>query len=245
MEDPVAEIPHVIHLLTQSIPSVQKQTIERFFTPSASFTHPFCRTGSFEGSRWFIIQVYRWYKIMSPNIDLDVHSVAHKAFDPHTLTLYVTASQTFRIFIIPFYKANARLTAVLTLTSSTSPADTPSSETEHPSLSSSWTSAAAPSPNPMTEPSPDPHPPVKTDKKTLYYISAQEDLYQTSEVIKFVLPFGIGVFLAVVLQFLATVLCVLGAWALWPISWAEDRELFPLGRVWRIRRGIGGEKKRE
>ena len=70
-----AEIPQVIHLLTQSPPSTQRKTIEKYFTPSASFTHPLCRTGSFEGSRWLIWCIYRWYKIMSPRIEISVDSV--------------------------------------------------------------------------------------------------------------------------------------------------------------------------
>jgi len=75
MEDPPAEIPSIIHRLTQSPPSLQRQTIETYFTPDASFTHPFCRTGSFDGSRWLIWCIYRWYKILSPRIDLEVESV--------------------------------------------------------------------------------------------------------------------------------------------------------------------------
>ena len=75
MEDPPAEIASIIHLLTQSPPSVQRQTIETYFTPTASFTHPLCRTGSFEGSRWLIWCIYRWYKIMSPHIELKVESI--------------------------------------------------------------------------------------------------------------------------------------------------------------------------
>ena len=69
------EISRVIHLLTQSPPSLQRATIERYFTPNAAFTHPICRTGSFEGSRWLIWCIYRWYKIMSPRIELEVDSV--------------------------------------------------------------------------------------------------------------------------------------------------------------------------
>ena len=70
-----AEIPQIIHLLTQSPPSTQRKTLETYFTPSASFTHPFCRTGSFEGSRWLIWCIYRWYKILSPRIEISVDSV--------------------------------------------------------------------------------------------------------------------------------------------------------------------------
>ena len=79
---PEAEIPQIIHLLTQSPPSTQRKTLETYFTPSASFTHPFCRTGSFEGSRWLIWCIYRWYKILSPRIEISVDSVG--AFFPNS-----------------------------------------------------------------------------------------------------------------------------------------------------------------
>lgn len=81
----VAEIPKVIHLLTQSTPSVQTETIEKYFTSSASFTHPFCRTRSFEGSRWLITRIYRFYKIMSPQLDLEVKSVGTFIFPPSAI----------------------------------------------------------------------------------------------------------------------------------------------------------------
>lgn len=75
MENPVEEIADVIHLLTQSPPSTQRQTIEKYFTTDASFTHPFCRTGKWPNSRLLIGLIYRWYKIMSPSIDITVQSI--------------------------------------------------------------------------------------------------------------------------------------------------------------------------
>jgi hypothetical protein len=71
----VKEIPAIIHLLTQSPPSLQRATIEKYFTPDAAFSHPFCRTWSRPNSRWLVQATYRWYKIMSPRIDLTVQSV--------------------------------------------------------------------------------------------------------------------------------------------------------------------------
>ncbi len=47
-------------------------------------------------------------------------------------------------------------------------------------------------------------------EKDKYYIQSQNDLYQTSEFVKFLLPWGIGVLSVVLWQFWATVLCVLG-----------------------------------
>lgn len=75
MDNPVQEISGVVHKLTQGSPSEQEQIIDTYFTPNASFTHPLCRTGSWEGSRNLIHAIYRWYKILSPEIELNVNSV--------------------------------------------------------------------------------------------------------------------------------------------------------------------------
>jgi hypothetical protein len=72
----VREIPTVIDLLTRSPPSVQRATIEKFFVPSAAFSQPFCHVWSFDGSRWFIVMIYRFYKIMSPRVDhMEIKSI--------------------------------------------------------------------------------------------------------------------------------------------------------------------------
>ncbi|KAH7118851.1 hypothetical protein B0J11DRAFT_78175 [Dendryphion nanum] len=112
MENPVKEISGVIHLLTQSPPSQQRDTIETYFLPNASFTHPFCRTGRWNNSRFLIHVIYRWYKIMSPRIDITVRSVA---FDEANLLLYVNISQIFRIWAVPFYSAPVELVTVIKL----------------------------------------------------------------------------------------------------------------------------------
>jgi len=49
---------------------------------------------------------------MSPRIELEVDSVA---FDPKTNLLYAHVSQTFRIWIIPFYAAPVTLVTLLSL----------------------------------------------------------------------------------------------------------------------------------
>jgi hypothetical protein len=106
MEDPIHEIPTVIHLLTQTPPHLQAAALNRFFIPTASFTHPFCRTGSYDVTYYFrygFVQrtlkaigmdgaleevttsrglmggIYRWYKILSPRIDMQVNSVGECA----------------------------------------------------------------------------------------------------------------------------------------------------------------------
>ncbi|KAI7478256.1 hypothetical protein KC357_g4364 [Hortaea werneckii] len=118
MDDPIQEITPVVHLLTQGSPQEQEDTINKYFTPDASFTHPFCRTWSFNGSRKLIHSIFKWYKIMSPKIDLQVNSVA---YDEANLILYLTITQTFAIWFIPFHRSPVTLTTVLHLVRSPSP----------------------------------------------------------------------------------------------------------------------------
>lgn len=75
MENPVKEISTIIESLVKGQPSVQKSTLYTYFTADAQFTHPFCKTWSFDGSRYLMEYIYRWYKVMSPTIDLTVNSV--------------------------------------------------------------------------------------------------------------------------------------------------------------------------
>lgn len=183
-------------MLTQSPPREQSHTIETYFTPNASFIHPFCRTGSWEHSRFLIQAIYRWYKVLSPKIELTVHSVGMPthfspnplirglnvddppAFDKKNLLLYVTLSQVFRIWFIPFHCAPVDLTSVLTLHHN------------------------------------------QSDNK--YYIAQQNDLYQTDQFIRFI-PFLPGSSLFVLLwQVIATAFCVLGAICLWPLSFFQE-----------------------
>ena len=65
----------------------------------------------------------------------------------------------------------------------------------------------------------------------LYYIRKQEDLYQSSQLIKFFVP-HLGYPMVLGLRLFATLLCALGVSALWPVMWAEDRGI-PPGKVLR------------
>src|SRR5277367_4692972 len=86
----VEEIPHIIHTLTEGSPLEQKTALEKYFQPNASFEHPFCRVPNFSrfsmpligviNSRWVIWMIYRWYKILSPRIIVDVHSLGMSGF---------------------------------------------------------------------------------------------------------------------------------------------------------------------
>ncbi|KAL2810015.1 hypothetical protein BJX63DRAFT_331399 [Aspergillus granulosus] len=199
MEDPVAEIPDVIRLLTQSPPSLQEETINQFFTSSAEFMHPFCRIWSCNGSRWAITKIYQWYKIMSPHIDLDVRSVA---YDTENLKLYVTIFQVFSIWLIPFHRAPVTLTTVLDLT--TDPGDERATAAQG---------------------------------KKRYYIKKQEDFYQPSEFIKFVMPIG-GHFVIMMWHAFASLFSIAGVFLLWPIMWAEDRGYFNYSHSQEAREGF-------
>lgn len=75
MDIPVEEIEGVIRQLCQGSPKEQENAINTYFTPDAEFIHPFIRTWSFQGSRWLILKIYQWYKIMSPNIEMTVNGI--------------------------------------------------------------------------------------------------------------------------------------------------------------------------
>lgn len=62
-----------------------------------------------------------------------------------------------------------------------------------------------------------------SEKKQLWYISSQNDLYQTNEWVKFLVPWGIGVTLMWAWQLWATFLCVAGAIVLFPQTWFKER----------------------
>jgi hypothetical protein len=80
--DAEKQIVHVIHLLAEGSPAEQQHALNTYFLSDASFTHPLCRVPSFAGvalpvvgevdSRWVIWMIYRWYKILSPRIELTV-----------------------------------------------------------------------------------------------------------------------------------------------------------------------------
>lgn len=213
MEDPVREISNVIHTLTQGPPSQQEACIESHFTPTASFTHPFCRTGSFGpeylthlggaslSSRWLILQAYKWYKILSHHIDLTVESVA---FDDQHLLLYVSIHQMFKIQWVPFHRSDVRLTTVLQLVEDeTRKVEIEEFSTKHAKKIMKTDYAALQAPHKR------------------YLIQAQNDLYQTNEFVKFVFFFG-GSSVIMAWQYLATFACVLGALIFWPVTYLSE-----------------------
>lgn len=93
------EIASVIDTLTKGSPQQQEDALNTYFLPNASFIHPFCRVPSFSqgaiplardlDSRWLILCIYRWYRTLSPRIDLTVDSAG-------TLSLAITAENEWR-----------------------------------------------------------------------------------------------------------------------------------------------------
>ncbi|KAG8416337.1 hypothetical protein J3458_006929 [Metarhizium acridum] len=197
MEHPAQEIASVITSLTTGSPQQQQDTLAEYFSPNASFSHPFCHVPSFSkgavplarntDSLWVILCIYRWYRTLSPNIDITVDSAV---FDQRTNTLYVNIHQTFAVWFIPFYSARVRLLTVLTLEQRTS------------SSSSAAASRAA-----LSGPG---------QERAKYYISAQEDLYQMNDCVQFLVP-RVGPWLWLLWQLFSTSLCVLGALVLLPV----------------------------
>ncbi|TVY78907.1 hypothetical protein Focb16_v008440 [Fusarium oxysporum f. sp. cubense] len=168
MEHPVKEIGGVIKSLTQGSPDVQESTLREYFLPNASFSHPYCRVPSISKGQiplagglesiQLILAIYRWYRTLSPHIDLKVDSAA---FDQKSGLLYVSIRQTFALWFIPLYKAPVKLVSVLQLTQ-LSPES--SSEDEGPMDSK----------------------PRRQNPR--YYIASQEDLYPVNDCIQFLCP---------------------------------------------------------
>ncbi|KAK3954609.1 hypothetical protein QBC32DRAFT_335756 [Pseudoneurospora amorphoporcata] len=122
MEHPVKDVRGVIRTLCQGSPQEQEDALNRYFTPSASFVHPFCRVPHFDkiyipgfgfmNSRQLIQYIYKWYKILSPKIDIEVESAV---FDQRLSLLYINIAQTFSLWFMPFHKSPVRLVTVLHL----------------------------------------------------------------------------------------------------------------------------------
>ncbi|KPM35353.1 hypothetical protein AK830_g11229 [Neonectria ditissima] len=126
MEYPVQEIAGVISDLTQGSPEQQEDAISQYFLPNASFSHPSgqvpsCQKGSVPlasgiESLWIVLSIYRWYRTISPHLDIKVDCAV---FDQRTGLLSVSLRQTFALGFVPLYKAPMRLVSVLQLTQRT------------------------------------------------------------------------------------------------------------------------------
>ncbi|TRX98846.1 hypothetical protein FHL15_000188 [Xylaria flabelliformis] len=214
MENPEEEISGVIHSLTQGTRKEQEETLKSYFLPDAYFVHPFCRVPSFNSrqirvpfgniewtinSRLLVLFIYQWYKIMSPEISLEVDSTA---FDKKTNSLYATIRQTFTIWIVPFslWQANVKLVCLLEL------AHLPVDKQIQPLVVE----------NGFTEMNRNNNVTNGVSAKR-YFIRGQQDHYQTNDMVNFVAPFGSYTFIYI-LQLFATFLCAVGVAWLWPVT---------------------------
>ncbi|KDN41536.1 hypothetical protein K437DRAFT_258245 [Tilletiaria anomala UBC 951] len=118
MEDPRAEVSAVVTALIEAPnAAAQRDTLQSFFTPDASFDHPLCAVRASPNSRDSgLLPIYQWLKIMFDS-SIVVNSVG---FDEHRGDrLYVDASQTLKPRVWPLssiYAPVARLVVVLHLT---------------------------------------------------------------------------------------------------------------------------------
>ncbi|KAF2154068.1 hypothetical protein K461DRAFT_277137 [Myriangium duriaei CBS 260.36] len=194
MDDPTSEIAGVIHALTSTPPSVQLAAINKYFTPDAEFTHPFCRTIASPSSRFQVARIYRWYKILSPQISLKVHSVS---WDKANNILYVGITQIFAIWLIPFHQSEVSLVTVLHLVQQQNRLGISSEEDEDSSVVN-----------------------LNANIGGKWYIKSQNDLYQTDQFIRFVLPpFA---FILPLWQYFATLVCIICSYLFEPVSWWEE-----------------------
>jgi hypothetical protein len=122
-------------------------------------------------------------------------------FDSETLLLYVSIRQIFSLALFPFHHANVALTTVLHLT------------TDKPSIASDPSSPYSEISQPTKESQNLLH-----GQPNLYRIAKQEDLYQPSELIKFLPTYGIGHLLILMLQYWNTLLSLLGAIVGYPVT---------------------------
>jgi len=212
MEHPVREIDGVITSLTTGTPEEQEATLNTYFLRTASFTHPFCRVPSFAkgtiplahdvDSLWVILSIYRWYRILSPRIAINIESAV---LDQRTSTLYVSIKQTFSLWFVPFYKAPVRLTTVLKLAQRTN-----------------WDSDETVARNNITEGREPAALAGPGQERAKYFVESQEDLYQVNDFLNFLLP-GAGPMLWFLWQVYATGLCVLGSLVFLPLYLVMNR----------------------
>ena len=120
-------------------------------------------------------------------------------FDQRTGLLYVSIRQTFALWFIPFYIAPVRLVTVLQL-SQRAPCDSDETVVRNSVTEGREPVALA----------------GRGQERAKYCIASQEDLYQLSECLQFVLP-GLGPFLWRLWQLFSTVVCVFGSLLLLPL----------------------------
>ncbi|POS81259.1 hypothetical protein DHEL01_v200359 [Diaporthe helianthi] len=191
MENPEQEIIQVVRSLCQGTPDEQRRTIDRYFTPDAEFVHPLCVAPRFtEGdlvipglrhlsSRDALRGVFQWYRMLSPNIVIDIDAVLH---DKDRDKMYLDMRQTFSIWFAPGYHARVRLVTVLDLV----PCDLGAHRNGEPEVI--WDGEG----DKADDGGGDKKGSTATAtrrRQQVWRISRQEDLYQVNEFLKFTGPY--------------------------------------------------------
>ncbi|KAJ0162098.1 hypothetical protein CTA2_5111 [Colletotrichum tanaceti] len=199
MDHPVKEIRTVIRDLVQGSPEKQQNAIYSNYAEDAAFTHPFCHVPSFGNvqipflfpinSRWVVLRIFRWYRILSPNIEMEIESCVQ---DQKTNLLYIKMRQDFRLWFVPFYNAPVELVVVLRLETRTVDANG----------------------NPLPRGYGDSN---TVGSRQRQFIVSHEDHYQVGEVLKFLVPF-FGYWAWHVWTLFGTVVCVVGAFLGYPLT---------------------------
>ncbi|KAI0022670.1 hypothetical protein F4780DRAFT_160824 [Xylariomycetidae sp. FL0641] len=214
MDHPDSQVTAVIRALCQGDPATQEAAVNNYFLPNAYLIHPFCRVPSFGdfalpttswtvNSRWLLLMIYRWYRTLSPEIQLEIDSIAWDKSKNH---LFASIRQTFTLWFVPFalWRAHVQLVTVLEL------AHLPVDDADRPVVldPAAVTEAEEYDPDALQA---DHH----RRRRRRYFIQGQEDHYQPEQFVRFVAPFAAGL-LWMAWQLFAAGLCVLGVVALYP-----------------------------
>ncbi|KAI3626299.1 hypothetical protein CBS9595_001660 [Malassezia furfur] len=95
MENPRKEIAGVVKgLCSAKNADQQRDTLQRYFVPDASFDHPMCAVLSYPNSRdTGVLPIYQWLRIMFMDTLIEVHDVG---LDTETNVLFLNVTQTLR-----------------------------------------------------------------------------------------------------------------------------------------------------
>ena len=118
MEDPRNEVHDVVYgLVRAENADKQRDVLQRYYLPSASFDHPMCSVTRSRHSRDAgVLQIYQFLRILFMDTEIKIHS---SCFDEENNRVYLEATQHLRSYI-PFvrkylYDRTARLVVLLDL----------------------------------------------------------------------------------------------------------------------------------
>ncbi|KAE9394962.1 hypothetical protein BT96DRAFT_923202 [Gymnopus androsaceus JB14] len=113
MQDPEREITAVVlSLITAETPDIQLEAFKKYVASDVGFKHPLCYVPPSRDSREILLGIYQWYRIMSPKIVAEIHSVV---YDKENHIILLDVSQIFHLRFSPFKPAWSRLLVRITL----------------------------------------------------------------------------------------------------------------------------------